>query len=194
MCLPWNDDPLAPETNLLKDQLEKVNRRGVLTINSQPNINGKPSTDPIVGWGPAGGYVFQKVWTLFIHGEVGVGGVLVWFYVPHLTGISGVFHLEWKCDCSAEGAEEIRAASKLPHSQCACKLDVYTTSYLVTIMMHLINHECLACRSKTWPMPQTWGRTPWRGGSSPAGRSFSPRWWTQWASCSGRWAVGNVHV
>uniref|UniRef100_A0A7N8WXK1 Methylenetetrahydrofolate reductase (NADPH) n=1 Tax=Mastacembelus armatus TaxID=205130 RepID=A0A7N8WXK1_9TELE len=61
MCLPWNDDPLAPETNLLKDELEKVNRRGVLTINSQPNINGKPSADPIVGWGPAGGYVFQKV-------------------------------------------------------------------------------------------------------------------------------------
>lgn len=61
MCLPWNDDPLAPETNLLKDELEKVNRRGILTINSQPNINGKPSSDPIVGWGPPGGYVFQKV-------------------------------------------------------------------------------------------------------------------------------------
>lgn len=60
-CMPWNDDPLATETNLLKEQLEKVNRRGILTINSQPNINGKPSTDPIVGWGPSGGYVFQKV-------------------------------------------------------------------------------------------------------------------------------------
>ncbi|PKU38734.1 methylenetetrahydrofolate reductase [Limosa lapponica baueri] len=59
-CMPWNDDPLATETNLLKEQLEKVNRRGILTINSQPNINGKPSTDPIVGWGPSGGYVFQK--------------------------------------------------------------------------------------------------------------------------------------
>lgn len=59
--MPWNDDPLATETNLLKEQLEKVNRRGILTINSQPNINGKPSTDPIVGWGPSGGYVFQKV-------------------------------------------------------------------------------------------------------------------------------------
>lgn len=61
MCLPWNDDLLAPETNMLKDKLEKVNRRGILTINSQPNINGKPSSDPVVGWGPAGGYVFQKV-------------------------------------------------------------------------------------------------------------------------------------
>lgn len=64
LCLPWNDEPLAQETNLLKDELEKVNRRGVLTINSQPNINGKASTDPIVGWGPPGGYVYQKVRTL----------------------------------------------------------------------------------------------------------------------------------
>lgn len=60
-CLPWNDDPLAPETNLMKEELAKINRRGILTINSQPNINGKSSTDPIVGWGPEGGYVFQKV-------------------------------------------------------------------------------------------------------------------------------------
>ncbi|XP_032863724.2 methylenetetrahydrofolate reductase isoform X2 [Tyto alba] len=64
-CMPWNDDPLATETNLLKEQLEKVNRRGILTINSQPNINGKPSTDPIVGWGPSGGYVFQKAYLEF---------------------------------------------------------------------------------------------------------------------------------
>ncbi|XP_068094851.1 methylenetetrahydrofolate reductase (NADPH) [Hyperolius riggenbachi] len=64
-CLPWNDDPLAPETNLLKEQLEKVNKRGILTINSQPNVNGKPSTDPIVGWGPSRGYVFQKAYLEF---------------------------------------------------------------------------------------------------------------------------------
>ncbi len=70
MCLPWNDDPLAPDTNLLKDELERVNRRGVLTINSQPNINGKPSSDPIVGWGPAGGYVFQKVSTNIFNSAV----------------------------------------------------------------------------------------------------------------------------
>lgn len=64
-CLPWNDDPLAQETNLLKDQLEKFNKRGILTINSQPNVNGKPSTDPIVGWGPSRGYVFQKAYLEF---------------------------------------------------------------------------------------------------------------------------------
>lgn len=61
-CLPWNDEPLAAETSLMKEELLRVNRRGILTINSQPNINGKPSSDPVVGWGPGGGYVFQKVW------------------------------------------------------------------------------------------------------------------------------------
>uniref|UniRef100_A0A674ANI7 Methylenetetrahydrofolate reductase (NADPH) n=2 Tax=Salmo trutta TaxID=8032 RepID=A0A674ANI7_SALTR len=65
MCLPWNDEPLAPETNLMMDKLDKVNRRGVLTINSQPTINGMPSDDPIVGWGPPGGYVFQKAYLEF---------------------------------------------------------------------------------------------------------------------------------
>ncbi|XP_075046335.1 methylenetetrahydrofolate reductase (NADPH) [Mixophyes fleayi] len=64
-CLPWNDDPLAQETNLLKEELEKVNKRGILTINSQPNVNGKPSTDPVVGWGPSRGYVFQKAYLEF---------------------------------------------------------------------------------------------------------------------------------
>uniref|UniRef100_A0A8C2L0T6 Methylenetetrahydrofolate reductase (NADPH) n=1 Tax=Cyprinus carpio TaxID=7962 RepID=A0A8C2L0T6_CYPCA len=76
MCLPWNDDPLAPETNLLKDELEKVNCRGVLTINSQPNINGKPSSDPIVGWGPAGGYVFQKAYLEFFTSSENVTALL----------------------------------------------------------------------------------------------------------------------
>lgn len=79
MCLPWNDDPLAPETNLLKNELEKVNRRGVLTINSQPSINGKPSSDPITGWGPPGGYVFQKV-----------GALSVTCHPSHVTGTLSV--------------------------------------------------------------------------------------------------------
>ncbi|XP_035989022.1 methylenetetrahydrofolate reductase isoform X2 [Fundulus heteroclitus] len=76
MCLPWNDEPLAPETNFLKDELEKVNRCGVLTINSQPNINGKPSTDPVVGWGPPGGYVFQKAYLEFFTSSENVTALL----------------------------------------------------------------------------------------------------------------------
>ena len=59
--MPWNDDELASETTLLIQQLGHINRHGVLTINSQPAVNGKPSTDKYVGWGKKGGYVYQKV-------------------------------------------------------------------------------------------------------------------------------------
>lgn len=59
--LPWSDDELAPETVLLSTQLAHINKYGVLTINSQPAVNAKPSTDPYVGWGTKGGYVYQKV-------------------------------------------------------------------------------------------------------------------------------------
>ncbi|XP_020829402.1 methylenetetrahydrofolate reductase (NADPH) isoform X2 [Phascolarctos cinereus] len=75
-CLPWNDEPLAAETSLMKEELQKVNQRGILTINSQPNINGKPSTDPIVGWGPSGGYVFQKAYLEFFTSSETVAALL----------------------------------------------------------------------------------------------------------------------
>ena len=60
-ALPWNDDELALETGPLVEKLASINSRGVLTINSQPNVNGAPSGDPVFGWGPKGGYVYQKV-------------------------------------------------------------------------------------------------------------------------------------
>jgi len=59
--LPWNDDELAIETSLITQELAHINQHGILTINSQPAVNGKPSTDPTVGWGSKGGYVYQKV-------------------------------------------------------------------------------------------------------------------------------------
>jgi methylenetetrahydrofolate reductase (NADPH) len=62
---PWCEDDLAPETNLLKDKLVKLNRNGILTINSQPNVNGAPSNDPIIGWGSPDGYVYQKAYLEF---------------------------------------------------------------------------------------------------------------------------------
>jgi len=59
--LPWNDLPLAKETQVIQGELAEVNRQGVLTTNSQPPINGLPSTDPVFGWGQPGGYIYQKV-------------------------------------------------------------------------------------------------------------------------------------
>lgn len=63
--LPWNDDTIAPETSLIKEKLEFLNSHGFLTINSQPHVNAKPSSDPLVGWGGSGGYIYQKAYLEF---------------------------------------------------------------------------------------------------------------------------------
>lgn len=63
--LPWSDSPLSPETDAIKDQLVKINEKGFLTINSQPEVNGAVSTDEKVGWGPTGGFVYQKAYIEF---------------------------------------------------------------------------------------------------------------------------------
>ena len=58
--IPWCETPLQPESLVIQSQLAELNRSGFLTINSQPSVNGKPSSDKIFGWGGAGGFVYQK--------------------------------------------------------------------------------------------------------------------------------------
>ena len=58
--LPWTDDLKAEADLLMTDVLQPLNQRGLLTINSQPALNGVPSENPYVGWGPLNGYVYQK--------------------------------------------------------------------------------------------------------------------------------------
>ncbi len=59
--IPWEDEPLSEETSIINKRLADMNRQGVLTINSQPNVNGASSADPIFGWGNPGGFIYQKV-------------------------------------------------------------------------------------------------------------------------------------
>ena len=59
--LPWNEDTIAAETSLIQENLVFLNSKGILTINSQPHVNGAPSTDSTHGWGGSGGYIYQKV-------------------------------------------------------------------------------------------------------------------------------------
>lgn len=60
--LPWSDSPISNETEVIKNQLLDLNSRGILTINSQPSVNGEYSTHPVYGWGPTNGYVYQKAY------------------------------------------------------------------------------------------------------------------------------------
>eukprot|EP01006_Ploeotia_vitrea_P033942 TRINITY_DN65671_c11_g10_i1.p1 TRINITY_DN65671_c11_g10~~TRINITY_DN65671_c11_g10_i1.p1 ORF type:complete len:650 (-),score=362.60 TRINITY_DN65671_c11_g10_i1:68-1969(-) len=63
--LPWSENALQLESMSLKSNLRKLCHNGFLTINSQPRVNGVPSTDDVHGWGGEGGYVFQKAYTEF---------------------------------------------------------------------------------------------------------------------------------
>jgi methylenetetrahydrofolate reductase (NADPH) len=58
--LPWSEAPLTTEADSIRQDLIDLNKRGLLTINSQPAVNGVKSTHPIHGWGPPNGYVYQK--------------------------------------------------------------------------------------------------------------------------------------
>jgi len=60
--LPWSEAPLASEAEQIKDDLIELNNRGLITVNSQPAVNGVKSTHPIHGWGPTNGYVYQKAY------------------------------------------------------------------------------------------------------------------------------------
>lgn len=63
--IPWCETPIQIETSRIVKQLVRLNETGFLTINSQPQVNGLPSDDKEVGWGGAGGYVFQKAYVEF---------------------------------------------------------------------------------------------------------------------------------
>jgi methylenetetrahydrofolate reductase (NADPH) len=64
--LPWcEESELQSEVLLIKDLLLTLNKRFIFTINSQPAVNGQPSSDQYVGWGPSDGYIYQKMYIEF---------------------------------------------------------------------------------------------------------------------------------
>ncbi|KAI9678326.1 MAG: hypothetical protein M1817_006272 [Caeruleum heppii] len=60
--LPWSESSIAGEADVIKSDLIDLNQRGLLTINSQPAVDGVKSSHPVYGWGPHNGYVYQKAY------------------------------------------------------------------------------------------------------------------------------------
>ncbi|KAK0123270.1 hypothetical protein ONS96_010268 [Cadophora gregata f. sp. sojae] len=60
--LPWSEAPISSEADSIKSDLIELNKRGLLTINSQPAVDGVKSSHPVYGWGPKNGYVYQKAY------------------------------------------------------------------------------------------------------------------------------------
>ena len=61
--IPWCDNQ-ADETLKIKDQLIEINKKGFLTINSQPRLNAVSSNSKD-GWGKPNGYIYQKAYLEF---------------------------------------------------------------------------------------------------------------------------------
>ena len=57
---PFSPSPLSAESLLILSHLEKLTSSGWWTVFSQPAVDGVTSDDEVFGWGPSGGYVFQK--------------------------------------------------------------------------------------------------------------------------------------
>ncbi len=69
-AFPWVDGEIQAETERISTELVALNRAGFLTIHSQPQVSGAPSTDPEVGWGGDNGTVYQKAYLeLFLSGD-----------------------------------------------------------------------------------------------------------------------------
>ena len=68
-CIPWCDAPLMQETVCIRSHLLSLNLDvpGWWSVGSQPAVDGAPSSDPTFGFGPKGGFVFQKAFVeLFV--------------------------------------------------------------------------------------------------------------------------------
>lgn len=69
-AIPWYEWPLSAESEGIRDRLVHLNSNGILTINSQPRVNGAPSDHPDFGWGGPSGVVYQKAYVeFFIEGR-----------------------------------------------------------------------------------------------------------------------------
>ncbi|KAI0042689.1 methylenetetrahydrofolate reduct [Auriscalpium vulgare] len=66
---PFSPAPLSLESQLILPHLQRLARAGWWPVGSQPAVDGANSADPVVGWGPAGGYVYQKPFVEFFVGE-----------------------------------------------------------------------------------------------------------------------------
>jgi len=64
--LPWSDMPLMDETSAIVPHLLRLTKeKDWWTVGSQPVVDGASSEDPIYGFGPKGGYVYQKAFVEF---------------------------------------------------------------------------------------------------------------------------------
>lgn len=112
--LPWSDESsdLSPETALIRPHLTALTEhRNWWTIASQPAVDGVPSTNAVHGWGPPGGFVFQKPFVEFFLSNSDWEDVLR----PHLQRAGARGEASWYAG-NALGAVETSEPAAAVHS------------------------------------------------------------------------------
>jgi methylenetetrahydrofolate reductase (NADPH) len=56
--MPFSNDPMTAEAAFIEETLIACCKNKLLTINSQPRVNGVRSNDKIFGWGPDKGFIY----------------------------------------------------------------------------------------------------------------------------------------
>ncbi|KAF8537061.1 methylenetetrahydrofolate reductase-domain-containing protein [Trichophaea hybrida] len=64
-AIPWSEQGLNEESKVIQNELVALNEKGWWTVASQPAVNCCRSDNPIFGWGPDGGFVWQKSFVEF---------------------------------------------------------------------------------------------------------------------------------
>ncbi|CAE6420526.1 unnamed protein product [Rhizoctonia solani] len=72
---PFSPEPLSDESTPILPHLVSLTKRGLWTVSSQPAVDGALSSDPVVGWGPRDGRVFQKSFVEFFATEADLNKV-----------------------------------------------------------------------------------------------------------------------
>ncbi|KAI8375008.1 methylenetetrahydrofolate reductase-domain-containing protein [Choanephora cucurbitarum] len=92
--LPWCEERLQTESDAIRQRLSDINQRGYWTVSSQPAVNGVSSEDQVYGWGPKGGYVYQKAFIEFFVSDTQIKELLsrlskdssITYYATNLKG------------------------------------------------------------------------------------------------------------
>lgn len=94
--IPWSEESFSPETEKIRERLVALNEKGWWTLASQPAVNGLRSGDPVFGWGPPNGFVFQKAfvefflpsrdWEVLLREKLAKEGEVVCWYATNAKG------------------------------------------------------------------------------------------------------------
>ena len=127
--LPWSESGLNEETAVIRNELcQLIQDKGWWSIASQPAVDGLPSSDRVFGWGPKGGFVFQKAFVEFFIPANDWHTVLH----PHLQSSSIAPEVSWyAAKCSSPSLAEFES-SELPSAVNAVTWGVFSGKEIVT--------------------------------------------------------------